>query len=461
MNQNNNHLWHKYILLAGFVLSGFLLAAQPIVKREQVIVPDTTHIDSLTNIMRRAVQLDDSIRIAKRSARFDQTNQAIIDGRPALWVFKVDINRIFHYNRYQGLYLGLGLHTGDRLSKLFSVGGYWGYGFGSKSAAYGVDGILLIDRQSDTRLKLELSHDFTESGGLPDYGEVKRLLDASGFYKLLVRRMDLMDLRQVTVSARPLRYLRAGISLFQSVKTPTYDYAYVIGQQNSITVLDNQFHFSGLSINLRYAFGEGLAREPGSAKPLAAAYPVVKMQITRGIAGWFDGQYSFERYDLQVEQTFQTENLGSTSLVLQAGIASGDLPYCNLFSGRGGYGRFTIYAPQSFATMRQNEFVSDRYASLYFTQNFGKVLPRSRHFNPEIAWCASAGFGDLSQPEKHRYIDIRTLTRGYFESGLLVNNLLNLKVYNLGFGAFYRLGPYAFPAFSDNIALKFSVNIPF
>jgi hypothetical protein len=428
--KNASHLSHKFILLSFFMLYCIILKAQ------------TYRVDTTV------------------SGKQDRTNEAIIGGGPSVGMFDLDKNRLLHYNQYQGLYLGIGLHTNNRLSALFSLGGFWGYGFGSKSAAYGADGTVVIDRLSGTKLKLELSHDVSESGGLPDFGEVKRLLDPSTFYRLLVRRMDLQDLRQVTLSTGLVKDLRAGISFFQSVKKPTYDYAYVIGQEADLTVLDDQFHFTGLSLNFRYAFSKKLICDSCPKNSPGTTYPVVHLQFTRAADGWWGSEYAYTRFDLKVEQSFRTGIFGRTSLCLQAGAASGSIPYANLFDGRGTYGKFTIFAPQSFVTMRQNEFVSDRYASLYFMQEFGKMFPLTGYFNPELAWCVNAGFGDLAHPEKHRYIDIRTLTRGYFESGLLINNLLDLKVYNVGLGTFYRLGPYAFDTFSDNIAFKFSINFP-
>jgi hypothetical protein len=50
---------------------------------------------------------------------------------------------------------------------------------------------------------------------------------------------------------------------------------------------------------------------------------------------------------------------------------------------------------------------------------------------------------------------------GYYESGLLINNLVNLRVYTIGIGAFYRWGPYSFDNAWDNVAAKISMIFPF
>ena len=41
-------------------------------------------------------------------------------------------------------------------------------------------------------------------------------------------------------------------------------------------------------------------------------------------------------------------------------------------------------------------------------------------------------------------LHVKTLNFGYYESGFLTNNMLNLRIYKLGLGVFYRWGPYTF-----------------
>jgi hypothetical protein len=55
---------------------------------------------------------------------------------------------------------------------------------------------------------------------------------------------------------------------------------------------------------------------------------------------------------------------------------------------------------------------------------------------------------------------IKTMELGYYESGLMINNLVKLPLLNIGIGALYRYGPYSFTDFNDNIAYKFTATIP-
>ena len=49
----------------------------------------------------------------------------------------------------------------------------------------------------------------------------------------------------------------------------------------------------------------------------------------------------------------------------------------------------------------------------------------------------------------------------YKRQGLRIDDLYKANFIGLGVGAFYRIGPYAFPEASDNVALKLAVTVGF
>jgi hypothetical protein len=65
----------------------------------------------------------------------------------------------------------------------------------------------------------------------------------------------------------------------------------------------------------------------------------------------------------------------------------------------------------------------------------------------------------LSKPENHLNIPVRSLEKGYYESGLLLNNLYRHFFTGYGIGVFYRYGPYSFDKSIDNFSFKFTFNI--
>jgi hypothetical protein len=101
-----------------------------------------------------------------------------------------------------------------------------------------------------------------------------------------------------------------------------------------------------------------------------------------------------------------------------------------------------------------DEFTADRFASVFISHNFGKLLFRSKHFNPEPELLTNLGIGSLSHPENHIREGIKGYEKGYFESGVAINKILRLGVTDIGFAWLYRYGPYSMPTPKENMAWK-------
>ena len=73
------------------------------------------------------------------------------------------------------------------------------------------------------------------------------------------------------------------------------------------------------------------------------------------------------------------------------------------------------------------------------------------------------GFGTLKHPEKHQGIPFKTMEKGLFESGAIIDqiirfNYINIAYIGVGGGVFYRYGPNRLPNQRDNLAFKISIN---
>ncbi len=88
------------------------------------------------------------------------------------------------------------------------------------------------------------------------------------------------------------------------------------------------------------------------------------------------------------------------------------------------------------------------------------MLVRSRFFSPEIVLTTNIAFGNLNNPSQHHNVSYKTMEKGYYESGLVLHGLLDLKLYKVGAGVFYRYGPYGYDTPGDNFAYKVSIVFP-
>jgi hypothetical protein len=243
----------------------------------------------------------------------------------------------------------------------------------------------------------------------------------------------------------------------------TSDLATTIG---NAVILQNQFQFTDVIAGVKWAYKEKFIQTIDDKISLGTNYPIVWLQYTRGIKGLLDGQFDYNRLDLKIRKTFVIKYLGKLTLQINAGYIDQSIPACNLYYGDASYRLITLFAPNTFATMRMNEFLYNKYSSIYLYHDFGYLLFKGKKwFHPEFALSQNIGFGWLDYPDRYKDINISQRTDlamnlGYYESGLLINKLVDLKLYTIGIGGFYRWGPYSLNNPWDNFAAKITIIFP-
>jgi hypothetical protein len=416
-------------------------------------------IDTLTERDRNTYAFLDSIGQEANFDRIARSFETLMNGRIPYKFIDIDLDKIVKYDAYQGLYLGLGIHTNDKISRMFKVGGYFGFGFKDDEWKYGADGSVVLNRRHEVELGLKYFYDVTETGGTRFFDDKDNFLTGENWRNFLINRENPTEDISATLGFRLLRDLKFGLGFHVNTKFSPDDYRFG-SSEDGMTILEDKFNFTEISAGFRFAFREEFIVTKRTRMSLGTKYPIVWLQYTRGLEGVLGGEYAYNRLDVKVEKSFYFKYLGRTSLMLRGGIIDRSLPESNLYNGNGSYRFFIIYAPNSFGTMRMNEFLSDRYVALYFSHNFGKLLKRWEKFQPELVLMTNVGFGWLKYNENQYNISYKTMEKGYYESGFSIDNLLNLRVYSLGFGAMYRWGPYTFPQFEDNISLKVTITFP-
>ena len=422
---------------------------------------DTYRIDTLTARDRRTYEVLDSIGEAKNFDKLAKSFQALMSGRIPWGPVDFDLGKILGYNRYEGLILGLGIHTNDRLSRWFRVGGFYQYSFAISTSKYGADVNFLVNRRNDVNIHAAYFWDLIESGGVRFFDD-NRLTLAGNWATLLITKLDRTQSVSAGITFRTLKYLLWDVTLSrQFKKSTTFDLATFEG---NVTLLDNEFVFTEVSTGFKWAYKEKFLQTVEAKLSLGTNYPVVWLNYTRGIKGFLGGEFDYNRLDLKIRKTFKLKYLGDFSFQINAGYVDQPIPACNLYNGNGTYRLITLYAPNTFATMRSNEFLSNGYVALYLYHDFKYLLFKGKKwFHPEPAISQNIGFGWLEQRDRYQFStdDLREMNLGYYETGLLINNLVNLRVYTIGVGAFYRWGPYSFDRVGDNFAYKVSVIFPF
>ncbi len=421
---------------------------------------DKYRTDTLTNKEKRTYEVLDSLG---REYDFDKLTylaKILITGGIPWGFIDLEIDKILHYNDYEGLYLGMGIQTNNRWSKIFKIGGYWGYGFKDKAAKYGGHIKFNLYSNWDLEAGARYFYDVTESGGVKFLKDDRSLLGPENFRNLVINRMNKTESLQLLLSFRMLKHFKIYVDFSNTFKEAYKDYQYGIEQDNCKHFI-NDYRFTELTMGTRFAFREKFIKAKSLKFSLGTKYPVAWFQYTRGFNNLLNGEFAYNRYDMKIDYSFYIKYFGNTSLRLMVGYIDGDLPYCNLYNGHGSYSPFMFFVPYSFGTMRMNEFFSNKYLSLYISHNFGKLLLRKERFEPEFVFITNFTIGTLDNPDKHFNTEIKTLKQGYYESGIMINKLLKMQILSVGVGALYRYGPYGFDDVWDNFGVKLTVTYPF
>lgn len=419
--------------------------------------------DSLSDRARKTYEYIDSLGNEANLDRIATTFKALINSRLPLGKVDIDLTRLIHYNRYEGFYLGLGLLTNRRFSQTVELGGFWGYGFGDKSAKYGGDVGITLDRYREIKLKLGYYDYVTETGGVSFFDDKNNVFTPAAFRDFFINRMDKTRRMQGAFSFRALRYATMNFQIANEIKIPVNNYQFNVADPapNDVANL-NEFTFTEVSAGFRFAFKEKFLEMPDSRISMGTKYPVLRFSYTRGLDNLLDGQFSYNKFDLKIESRRYFKYFGESRLNIMAGLVDQPIPYTNLYNGRGAFRQFSIYAQDAFVTQGVNEFIADRYLYAFYTHNFGNLLYRAKKFSPELALAANFGIGALSSPEFHKNVEFNVMDQIYCESGLMINRLLRIPgFYNLGAGVFYRFGYYHLPAFSDNFTYRLTLNFAF
>ncbi|PJB59984.1 MAG: hypothetical protein CO098_00490 [Bacteroidetes bacterium CG_4_9_14_3_um_filter_41_19] len=414
-------------------------------------------VDSLTDKEKETYRVIDSLGKAENFDKMASTFQTLLSGKIPFYFIDLDLNKIVHYNDYEGIYLGAGVHTNDRISKRIKTGLFAGYGFKDKEAKYGMDVSWMVHKRSESTIQLEAYNTVIASGETRFFDDKNQIWRTSDFYQFFVSRMNPTVGGELNYlfRLRPLRDFKWNTGVRHQQKKATSDYYFT----NELLPLDEQltdFNFSELSLGFRFAFREKILHTTKGQLSFGSKYPVVWVNYIRGLKV-ANGNFDFNRLDIKVEYTHKTKYYGESTIKVMSGIIDGQLPISNLYNAVGTYRMVALLAPGSFGTMRTNEFFSDRYVALFLNHSFGQLLFKTGKFKPEINLVTNITFGTMNHQQNHHNIDFKTLENGYYESGLVIRKLLNLQIYDLGIGVLYRYGSYGYIDAMDNIAFKISL----
>ena len=371
-------------------------------------------------------------------------------------IFNIDLNSIMDYNIGNGYMLGLGLSTNNRVSRVFSIGGFANYWFKAKEANYGGNITFNILPSKDLRFNVSASHKFERLG---NYGFIEKesMLNPSNYKHFYVNATSLNNSVSANLSTYFNKYLKGIVNFEVADKNIFNSY-----QLSAISY--QPYRLSTIDFKLRIAFGEQFIKSSDGLQVEGNANPVVWLSYQKNLKDVFGSSYNFDKIEFLFRGKRDSKYLGETSLTVQAGYINGFAPITELFNLEGGYwNKFDIYCTESFSTMRPDEFMCDRFGALYLSHNLKNLLLNFKKFHPEIILVTNIAWGtnnDENNSQILRFSDSQIyndLSKGYFESGIVIDRIIHAGISKLGLGMFYRYGAYSYDDVWDNFVFKISM----
>ena len=405
----------------------------------------------------------DSLSVKSKNSleKWHAVYQSLVLKKVAGRYFDLNLDKLYKYNQYENIRPGIGITSSPKISEIITAGAYVGYGTQDRAIKYSASFSIRLHKRSSSQFILRYSQDIAESASSA-FGSNPQPA-ATDVRQWQVTRMDSIKSWQAEYSIRPAPYLWLSANISSKVIDPTYPYRYSDGVETM-----NQFRVTMPEINLSYIKGQSKIQVGSGAVDVKPGYPAIELSLGKAFKDLFDGNSSFTKFQFHFLHSANLRGLGNLMVSLRTGYIDGPSPYPFLFSGTGSLSNSFldhIYVKNTFQVLGLNEFTSNRYFSLFISQSVG-TLYNTKVSRPEIKLIQALTFGKLSNQLDHSFVNLTAPEKGYFESGLLAENLirfnyLNLFYWGLGCGVFYRYGEYQLPAKNDNIVLKACVNLSF
>jgi len=400
------------------------------------------HLDSML------LFLPDGALNAAREKQQLRLIRLMAEGKIPIGFFNLDYNKLFGYNLFEGVKIGLGGETNGKLSHHFSIGGAFSYGLKNRSIQQG-EWINFYPRgQSDLRFHLSYQDLNLEFGG-SEFLETNSLLNPESYRNLLITNMFATRRYTVGMEFRLFNALNSYFFGDLSENSTTLDNPFLLAHPfNPVTL-------SRIGLKLRYSPGIKFELEEGRLNEVTASKSEVYLSLIQDVL-ILGGEYRNTKIEIKGKFELPPGRIGTTTIMVQSGLMSSKSPVFELFNGNGSFaGTFSLAASYSFGTMQLNEFAATSYAAIHLRHNFSTWLfPEKFKIRPELIFAQNTGIGILNRQYSPR-LTMKDYRKGFYESGMEVNNLLRLGYLSFGAGVYYRYGPYQFSAMPQNFAYKF------
>jgi hypothetical protein len=364
----------------------------------------------------------------------------------------LDLLQLYNNNKVEGHRFGLGLITNEDLNDRVYLGGHVAYGSKDEKWKYGVKMKLNVSKKYKMKIHLSYLKDnkLSSSKGLMADNFV---YDFTGYEEYKIFSQFLWDY---------------------------FDLSYAFKVQNitpykTIGIEEGKYNVTELMIGVKYDYYKKYVPSwvndyevnRYSSSRLERYFPIIDISYVEGLEGILGGEYSYSKLEITTSNKFILSEIGELNMSFKAGFVDRDLTYAKLFSGDKLFADESfLYFDNTLQTVKPNEFSSDKYLYNFLKLSFNPIPLPTEYSHPKIAIAQAFGISELGDKIKNANPSLQDMSKGFFESGIIVSDIVLIPVMNLinmgsGVSCFYRWGEYADADFKNNLNIKFVLSFSF
>ena len=382
----------------------------------------------------------------------DKKEHPLSSGYYPIGFFDIDLKTIIKLNNYEGLRLGIGGLTSDRLFEKYKLGGYYAYGFKDKTSKFSLGGSARVNKEKKAWISVYYADDVKEIGSFDYLTDARvyslfepRLVNITQFYKYRKWYANIA----AELSPKILGEVRVEHSNVENIEN-----YYFINDGVPFT----KYQLAEATVSFRISPKTNFFTNEEGIREYFDGFPKISAQVTQGFKGVASSDFNYTKFGLKLDYYIKRTDLSSTNILLEGSLATGDVPLTHLFHSYPNQPtkdevlqRFSVAGVQSFETMYFGEFFSDKLTTLQVKHSLRR-FKLTEKWKPELVLITRHALGDMSNKDNHFGIPFNTLDHLYNESGIELNKIL----FGFGLSGAFRYGYYNLPKFSDNISFKFT-----
>ncbi|MFZ5554884.1 MAG: DUF5686 family protein [Bacteroidota bacterium] len=329
---------------------------------------DTVRHDTLSENEKAIYYMMDTIQNIPQVKSFVEVVGMLISGYKVFG--KVEWGPYFStysFNRIEGSRFRFGGRTSNEFSRKIEFNGYCAYGVKDDRFKYGGGFRAKISKKPRQIIGANYKYDIEQLGLSSNSFKPDNFM-ASVFRRNVANKLTMAEEYRVWYDYEFFQGLNNQLQFRRRTLEPLGETVYLQHAGNNDYVQIDDVTATEFTYYLRYAKDEKFVSGEFDRISLGTSKPVFDVQYSLGIKDFLGSDYGYHKTVASITQWVPVGTLGWFRYRLEGGKFWGRVPYQFLEIHRGNE---TYYFDEySFNTMNYLEFVSDQYASVWFTHHF-------------------------------------------------------------------------------------------